>query len=454
MLKYSTIDKNEVVTGVTNPIKDKPLVEVVKEKLKTRNLFITGGGGVGKSYLIGQLQKELPLVITSTTGISAVNIEGQTIHSWAGIGIADKPIAKVVDFILNDKRGKQKRRDIWAADYLVIDEISMLNSYTLDYINEVLKHVRQDNRPFGGIRVILVGDFFQLPPVHIGEEIEINRAKRLINYAFNSQTWKELDLETIQLTKVWRQTDKDFIDTLNNLRVGKITEKDIQLLETRNHCFDVPEEAVKIFAVNYQVDAENERRFNALPGDAVTFNAINQIRCYVGGKSLMLNPSDKRVPIYDLQKYESFDKDCRIPNELKIKVGCRVMLLKNIDFDRCLVNGSCGYVKSFSSDCITVDFDNGETYSVGREATEIKQGETVKISREQFPLRLAYSVSVHKSQGQTFDSCFIDCSNFFECGQGYVALSRARTLDKLYLRNFNPAKIFVDDRIKEFYNTL
>lgn len=434
----------------------KIMIEKILKILETRNIFITGGGGVGKSWTINQLSEELPLVLTSSTGISAINIGGQTIHSWTGIGIADKPIEQVVTFITKTPKGKTKYKEICSAKYLVIDEISMLNSYTFDYINEVLKQVRGIDEPFGGIRVIAVGDFYQLPPVKIGEMVEINGANRLIDYCFNSNTWKELNFKTIHLTKVYRQTDEKFIKALNDIRIGKVTPADNALFTSRNfpYSFEPPKEAVKIFAVNEQVDEENRKRFDEIDEPVYTFKAINQIRSWIDGTSQMVSPDNSKLPSWDRQKYENFDKDCRIPNELHLKKGCRVMLLKNIDLDSGLVNGSCGYVTKLNQHNITVEFDNGIVYSVDRETTEVKEGKKVKISREQYPLRLAYSISAHKSQGATFDSCFVDCSRFFECGQGYVALSRARSLDKLYLKNFNADKIFVDEKVRAFYDSI
>lgn len=425
----------------------------VLKKLEKRNLFITGGGGVGKSWMIGQLKEELPLVLTSSTGISAINIEGQTIHSWAGIGIADKPIEQVVSFITKSSKGKNKFKEICSTKYLVIDEISMLNSYTLDYINEVLKQVRGIDKAFGGIRVLLVGDFFQLPPVKIGEAVEINGASRLMDYCFNSKAWKELNLETIYLKKVWRQTDKNFIETLNNIRIGKVTKKDKELLQSRNYPsnFKPPKEAVKLYAVNEQVDAENKRRFDAIKEKEYTFEAIDKIRSWIDSSVQYVSPNNSKLPSWDKAKYEAFDRDCRVPKILKLKKGARVMLLKNISFDYGLVNGSCGYITKLNQHNIEIAFDNGEIFAVEKDKLELKDGKTAKITREQYPLRLAYSQSIHKAQGATFDSVYIDCSRFFECGQAYVALSRARTLDKMYLTNFDADKIYVDNKVVEFY---
>ena len=429
----------------------KELIDILED----RNVFITGGGGVGKSYLIKQLSEELPLVITASTGIAAVNIGGQTLHSWAGIGIGDKPIEQIVGF-LNSPKGKTKLKEINKADFLVIDEISMLNSYILDYVNEVLKQVRGINEPFGGIRVIMVGDMLQLPPVKIGEMVEINGANRLIDFCFNSQAWKELNPYVINLTKVYRQQDKDFIETLNKIRQGECDLKSEKLLQKRNfsESTEIDENIVKLYSVNEKADAENDRRFKALKGKAYKFYATDLIRSYIDGKSQMVGPTNSKLPSWDKAKYEAFDRDCRVPKVLELKKGARVILLSNTDFDSGLVNGSCGNVSEINDHSVKVKFDNGEECWIQEDTLEIKEGKNVKISRTQLPLRLAYGLTIHKAQGLTLDKVFIDFDRVFADGQAYVALSRAKTLEGLYLKHFNASKIFANDEVKNFYSII
>jgi len=421
--------------------------------VKDNNVFLTGGGGVGKSYLIKELGYRLPLVVTSSTGISAVNIGGQTIHSWAGIGIANTTVDYVVSKI---KRNKAKRKEIEMARYLVIDEISMLNAYVFDYIDLVLKEVRGDGSPFGGLRVILVGDFYQLPPVKLGETEELNNAKRFIDYAFNSKAWKELNLKTIHLTEVYRQTDKTFVDTLNRIRVGECLPKDTELLSKRAFPsgFEPPKEVVKLYSVNELVDAENEKRYSELDGEEHIYKASDFVRSYIDKEYKMVRPTNSNLPEWDRKRWENFNRDCRIPQTLKLKVGARVMLLFNKDFGQGLVNGSCGYVEKLDDNSVKVNFDNGESHWVKSEIWEIHNGTTVTLSREQIPLRLAYSASIHKAQGQTYDKVFIDFNRIFAAGQAYVALSRVRSLEGLYMVGFNPNKVFADERVKEFYEGL
>ena len=429
----------------------KELIDILED----RNVFITGGGGVGKSYLIKQLSEELPLVITASTGIAAVNIGGQTLHSWAGIGIGDKPIEQIVGF-LNSPKGKNKLREINNADFLVIDEISMLNSYILDYVNEVLKQVRGINEPFGGIRVIMVGDMLQLPPVKIGETVEINGANRLIDFCFKSYAWRELNPYVINLTKVYRQQDKDFIETLNKIRQGECDLKSEKLLQKRNfsESTEIDENIVKLYSVNAKADAENDRRFKALKGKAYKFYATDLIRSYIDGKSQMVGPTNSKLPSWDKAKYEAFDRDCRVPKVLELKKGARVILLSNTDFNSGLVNSTCGNVYEINDHSVKVKFDNGEECWIQEDNLELKDVKNVKISRTQLPLMLAYALTIHKAQGLTLDKVFIDFDRVFADGQAYVALSRAKTLEGLYLKHFNASKIFANDEVKNFYSII
>ena len=429
-------------------------IEEIIKILETRNVFITGGGGVGKSYTISLLNKELPLTLTSSTGISAINIGGQTIHSWLGIGTCEKDKEDAVAKLYS-RKNRAKLKEIQAAEYLVIDEVSMINSYTFDYINFVLKQVRQVDEAFGGLRVILTGDFFQLPPVFIGKIKEINNKNVFIDYCFNSEAWKELNLKIINLTKVYRQTDKNFIDSLNRIRVGKCSEKDEKMIQSRITYAEPPKDCVKLFGTNKMVDDENTRKYNQLKGEERIYKAVDKIRIYSSdGDSKMVNPHTHELKDEDADLWYDFNKNCRVPEILKLKVDTRVMLLRNRDFEEGLVNGSCGTVAELSERSFLVKFDNGIDCWIGEEDIEItKQGET-KILRTQIPLNLCYSSSIHKSQGLTFDNIWIDFKNIFAAGQAYVALSRVKSLSGLYIKGFNKNKVFADNKVKEFYEGL
>lgn len=412
------------------------------------NVFITGGAGTGKSYLLNRLKNHYgdKLVLTSTTGISALNIAGQTIHSWSGIGIANTPVSATVERI---NKNPQLYGQIITCDMLAIDEISMLDNYTFDYINEVLKTVRDSQKPFGGIQVILLGDFFQLPPVSLGQQ-------PLRDFCFMSRGWQELGLETLLLTKVRRQKDPQFAQALNNIRIGKTGVDDLRLFYKLNNKKTPDDKVLRIFGTNKEADAHNALCFQAIDREVLTFSAVDKLYKYnaEGEKKTSEISPVLKMSKADKADYEQFDEDCKAPAVLKLKKGCRIMLLKNLDFKLGLVNGSGGEVTGQTDNHIIVKFDNGIKKAIGREVFEFIKDGRVKISREQFPLRLAYGITIHKSQGMTFDNLAVHFSKIFAAGQAYVALSRTRTSDGLFLSGFDHNLIITSPKVIEFYKHL
>ena len=226
---------------------NKALDEVIELIKQNRNIFVTGGAGTGKSYILNKLKNKFKetLHITSTTGISAINVNGQTIHSWAGIGLANKPVEEVIKKI---KKNKALYKQLILCKMLAIDEISMLNDYVFDYINEVLKQIRENNSPFGGIQVLLFGDFFQLPPV---DETR--------NYCFKSQTWQDLNLKTIVLNECKRQSEKELIDALNNVRIDHTSIDNLKVFYERDIApeTELSKDILRIFSTNNDADTYN-----------------------------------------------------------------------------------------------------------------------------------------------------------------------------------------------------
>ena len=445
-----------------------------------RNVFITGGAGTGKSYMLQQIKKHYPtMVLTSTTGVSAININGQTIHSWAGVGICKHSIESVANSIMNNS---VKYKQLLLCKMLAIDEISMLASETMEYIDKVLKIVRNNDAPFGGIQTILIGDFFQLPPV-VKDKEHPERKLQDSDYCFNCKTWKDLDLEPILLKEVKRQTDKEFVRVLNNLREGKTGPEDLRVIWHREvdvRDFIKSDEAksiLKLFSKNIDADNYNKQRLMEAEGESVSFIANDSIIWY--------NETDDRICLEkrndESKEWKDFDNDCKAPLklqlkcDLKLKTGCRVMLLKNLDVANGLANGSCGTVVNIQNDTIYVLFDtNNQITPVQRTEFEklvdtkptpkkIKntndEEEKVlmtkkKIVRNQYPLRLAYGITIHKSQGMTFDRLIVDCGSVFADGQAYVALSRTRSLKGLYPINFDHTTVTVSKAVVEFYKQL
>lgn len=409
---------------------------LIKQK---KNVFITGHAGTGKSYILSKLKEKIPkLVITSTTGIAAVNVKGQTIHSWAGIGICNRPIEQTVEKILKKSSVKNQ---IQKCKILAIDEISMLDIKTFEYVDSVLRQVRSCDEPFGGIQVLFIGDFFQLPPVEKNE----NSAQK---YCFESKLWKDLDLYTVLLTKNYRQNEENLITALSNMRTNSLTDADVKLLKTRECKENIDtQNALHIFATNQEADNYNNMKFNKINSKEYKLYAIDGV---YKGEKLIENPTNLR----EENILKRIDVVCSAEKSISLKIGVRVMLLKNLDFDKGLINGSCGEVKEINDEYVLVYFDNGQSTKITRHDFEFYNNEKLIALRRQFPLRLAYGITIHKSQGMSLDKLVVDCSRIFEKGQAYVALSRIKTLNGLYLQNFNPAKVMTDEKVVEFYRTL
>lgn len=440
------------VENVTNA-EDKVFEHVIALIEDGYNIFITGGAGVGKSYTLNKIKVKYKekLHITSTTGISAINVNGQTIHSWAGIGLADKPIDEVVKKI---RRKATLYKTLLCCEMLAIDEISMLDSFTFTYINEVLKAVRENDKPFGGIQVLIFGDFFQLPPVRMEEDRK--------DFCFNSQAWKELNLKTVILKDVKRQSEKELSEALNNVRIDKTSAEDLKVFYKRDvePDYEAPKDILQIFGTNADADAYNDKCFKEIPERPYIYEAKDELYIYndIGESSVtVLNTKDianTKVGKYDLMALKKFNEDCKAPEKLELKEGCRVMLLKNIDVKRGLANGSCGTIKQLTSGSIDILFDNGvRTNMLPVEFEYIKEGRT-KIKRTQYPLRLAYGITIHKSQGMTFDKLVVNFNKIFDYGQAYVALSRTKTLEGLIIRGFDHNKIIANKKVVDFYKQL
>jgi len=409
------------------------------------NLFITGYAGTGKSYILTKLKRKFKIDVTSTTGLAAVNVQGQTIHSWAGVGICNKPVKDVIEKIL--QRTKLKKQ-ITECKILAIDEISMLDAKTFDYIDEVLRNMRDGSKPFGGIQVLLFGDFFQLPPV-----------EKESGFCFNSKAWQALNLKTIFLEKIYRQNDENFIKSLNNLRLNQLTEDDIRLFYDREVNYNTYEsDILHIFSTNKEADNYNTFKFNSVQKSLYVFNSIDKIHRKKSAIIVDKNNPDEKLTKFDLMTLDMFDKSCKAPSALELKEGCRVMLLKNLNFNKGLINGACGTLlelkKDKNEEYILVRFDNEVEEVIAKHTFEAYRDGDVVVSREQYPLRLAYGITIHKSQGMTLDKLIVDCNRIFECGQVYVALSRIKSLDGLYLKSFNPQKVWANEEVLNFYQSV
>lgn len=318
----------------------------------------------------------------------------------------------------------------------------MLDARTLGYIDSVLRILRDDEKPFGGIQVLLFGDFFQLPPV-----------EKENGFCFTSNCWKELNLKTVFLEKIYRQKDEKFIRALSNMRVNSLTEEDVELLCTREVNYNTyNSDILHIFSTNKEADNYNNFKFNSVKKPVHTFISIDKIHKKKQIIEISRENPDKGLTKFDYITWEMFDKYCKAPQLLELKEGCKVMLLKNHNFAKGLINGSCGTVLKIEESSIIVRFDNDVEEIIPSHTFEYYREGELAATREQYPLRLAYGITIHKSQGMTLEKLVVDCNRIFECGQAYVAISRVKTIEGLHLRSFSPNKILVNEEVIDFYD--
>ncbi|MDP2593473.1 MAG: AAA family ATPase [bacterium] len=392
------------------------------EILKTgRNCYITGPAGSGKTHLLNKYieylkKNEVSVGVTASTGIAATHLGGVTIHSWTGMGIRDF-LSKE---ILEDLEGKQylwKRME--KASVLVIDEISMLHHFRLDMVDMILRAFKRNDVPFGGIQVVLCGDFFQLPPIR-------GRGEEEPFFAYRAKSWQEGNFTTLYLGEQYRQDDDIFLKVLNAIRAGRGKTEARKHLEER---LKAPRKEgviqTMLYTHNVDVDRENEKELSKI-GD----------RCFEYKMSASGNP----------YLVATLKKSCLAPEILKLKVGARVMFVKN-NFDAGYVNGTLGTVTSASAYGATVETALGHRISVEKASWMVEEDGRIKAEVEQLPLRLAWAITVHKSQGMTMDAVKTDLSKSFEKGMGYVALSRVRSFLGLTLLGLNEVALEINEEV-------
>lgn len=384
--------------------------------------FLTGAAGAGKSYVLREYIKYLKehkvnYAVTASTGIASTHINGQTIHAWSGIGIKSHLTAYDLD-TLEEKQPLYKKWN--STSVLIIDEVSMLHASFIDMLNTLGKHMRRSDKPFGGLQVIFTGDFFQLPPVTRGVvDGDI--------FAFTSAAWKEARPVICYLTEQFRQDDDALTSLLNAIRSGDIEEDHYTLLESRTKT-PHKDDHIKLYTHNENVDSINEEAFQKLKGEIRSFHMTTK------GKASIV---------------ETLKKNCLAPEVLNLKIGAKVICIKNAQ-DRSYVNGSMGEVTSFDKDgSPVVILLNGKRVTILPDSWKIEEEGKVRAELQQLPLRLAWAITVHKSQGMTIDKAEIDLSRAFASGQGYVALSRLTSLDGLYLKGFTKQALHIIERVRE-----
>jgi ATP-dependent DNA helicase PIF1 len=395
--------------------------------MRGESIFLTGPGGTGKSHLIKLISQDLLsrgkiVAITAMTGCASVLLgnDARTFHSWSGIGLG-KDSALVC---LQNMKSPTKKR--WkSTDVLIIDEISMAVPEMIEMVDEIAKRVRSNSAPMGGIQVIFVGDFFQLPPVVKGAKMK---------FVFESPIWSSIVERSIELKRIFRQEDVEFQHILDEARIGELSTESLLTLKKRCNLSwkDEPIQPTLVFSKNMNVDMINESKLNDIEEDAYTFSARFPLT---------------ETPIPATAKYS----DASFVRELTLKVGTQVMLIINLDQEKGLVNGSRGVVTGFKDDedCSPIVLFRNGKYRV------IKHHIWKDLFVEQIPLRVAYALTIHKSQGATLDCAQIDIgSNIFEYGQAYVALSRVKSIDSLYVHDISKEAFRAHPAVKEFYKNL
>ncbi|MEK7169807.1 MAG: AAA family ATPase [Patescibacteria group bacterium] len=416
--------------------------------LKTgANVFLTGEPGSGKTYTINAYVAYLHScgiepAITASTGIAATHIGGMTIHSWCGIGIRERLTAYDLDAISGNRKVMER---VGNAKVLIIDEVSMLSANTLAMADAVCREVRRHDEPFGRLQVVLVGDFFQLPPVsrqgngsHSAEEfpsLDFDSGERSVgnptprsNFAFSSHIWQKASPLVCYLSEQHRQEDEAFLEFLGAVRRGEVAERHKALLRTR-YSKTGETGVTQLYSHNANVDHLNTVELSKLSGQPKVFVMVGH-----GPDPLVL----------------ALKRGCLSPEVLSLKLGARVMFTKN-DMSGRFVNGTTGIVTEFAKDTgmPIVKTDSGRMIAAEPVEWSIQDAGRILARISQVPLRLAWAITIHKSQGMSLDRAHMDLSSAFEYGQGYVAISRVRTLKGLSLSGLNARALEVHPEIKK-----
>ena len=388
------------------------------------NVFLTGAPGAGKTYVLNEfvgraMRTGKKVAVTASTGIAATHLGGTTIHAWSGLGIKDTLTKEDLKWLEgNDKLIKRYN----ATDVLVIDEVSMLHGARLDMINQTAKILRRNDEPFGGLQVILVGDLFQLPPV--------TRGPGAIDFVYASEAWAELNPYICYITEQHRQEGHDgLLSLLEAMRSNELGDEHRMIVGERMGKKPPTDLVItRLYAHNVDVEGINKQHLNSLTAKGKTFKMQTK-----GSKA----------------KVEGLVKSVLAPEILELKVGAEVMFVAN-SFAEGFVNGSRGIVAGFSGEKPIVELLNGRNIYVEPHSWTVNEDGKIRAEVTQLPLRLAWAITIHKSQGMSLDAAEVDLSKAFTPGMGYVALSRVRSLDGLYLQGVNRVAFTMHPQIFDF----
>ncbi|NCN41730.1 AAA family ATPase [bacterium] len=391
------------------------------------NVFVTGGAGTGKSYLMKQYLKGTDrdlIPVLASTGAAAVLIGGRTIHSFFGLGILEGGPHATLDRALKDRRVVRRLKK---ANAIVIDEVSMIPGIVLAVAERIACEARKSDKPWGGIKIIAVGDFAQLPPV--------NRFSNQKDWAFMGSVWKRSQFQYVELKEVMRaQEDQHYCEVLSDIRRGELSDRVKQMLEDRSadSAYEFPHATV-LYARKMDVDRINMAKLSELPGREESFESE-----YVGPE----------------QYLKTLKKNSPVPEVLKLKEGAFVMIRQNDPRGR-WVNGSLGYVRGCSKEEISIELVSGRDVEISKTSFSYLDADGKEVaSAKNFPLSLAWAVTIHKAQGATLDRAVVSIRGLWEPGQAYVALSRVRSASTILIDGWDEKSIFADPQVKAFHEYL
>lgn len=428
--------------------------------MEGRSIFLTGPGGTGKSFLIKEVFDKLStpghsVSLTAMTGCAALLLhsKAKTLHSWSGIGLG----ADVVPLLVGKIKKSRRAMLGWLkTDTLVIDEVSMLTAELFEKLEEIARKIRKNDRPFGGLQLIMVGDFFQLPPVSKGEDTK---------FVFESPLWASMGLTTHALTEIVRQKNPEFQAILNEARTGTLTKASLKVLRKR---MDLDYKSLEIqpsmlFTRRGEVDSINTTHLKKLTSEKKTYTATTVFNPITQTRGLSKTSPEVMGAVQALDKVAAYSV------ELTLAVGAQVMLLTNMNPGAGLVNGSRGVVVGFerpqaNDDDLSgakVPAKNQDTlfpvvrFKSGKQLIQFHDWELQEfpgVKRQQIPLKLAYAITIHKAQGATLDCALIDVGGrTFEYGQAYTALSRVKDIESLYIHDITPEAFKAHPKVVAFY---